>query len=182
MFLLRLYHGERLSVFSIHIWMYAKVHNGGLTAMESMATRTANMVVNTAAYSEWANGGVHYIKPSNIPLVSTRGLNTIQAQADVDDFILGLERLYTDTNYREYIANAGYALVTREEYTWSHIASRFDAIFTEVVYGNRSNGDSENDKRIEREVYQETDDRDRVSETSRRDREEHKKDNLRRRK
>jgi D-inositol-3-phosphate glycosyltransferase len=105
----------------------------GLTAMESMATHTANMAVNTAAISEWANGGVHYIRPSNIPLVSTRGLNTIQAQADIDSYIEGLERLYTDTSYRDYIANSGYGLVTQSKYQWSIIADRLHRIFKDYI-------------------------------------------------
>lgn len=129
----------------------------GLTAMESMATRTANMVVNTAAYSEWAKGGVHYINASTIPLVNTRGLNTIHAQADIYDYINGLERLYSDEAYRKYIAGAGYELVTQSRYTWDSIASSFDAIFTEVLH-ERTDGHSENDRTSKGEVSQETND------------------------
>lgn len=138
----------------------------GLTAMESMATRTANMVVNAAAYSEWAKGGVHYIKPSGIPLVSTKGLNTIQAQADLDDYILGLERMYSEESYRKYIANAGYEIVTREEYTWSNIASRFDAIFTEVLNGHKLNSDTKDGETSKGEVYQEANGADRELESA----------------
>lgn len=133
----------------------------GLTAMESMATKTANMVVNTAAYSEWANGGVHYIEPSNLPLASTRGLNTLLAQADLDSYIAGLQRLYEDVSYRDYIANRGYELVTGEEFTWSNVASRFDAVFTEVIteviteVNNGTNGDSADDKSLQGEIRQE---------------------------
>jgi len=105
----------------------------GLCSMESMATRTANMVVNTAALSEWARGGVHYLKPSTIPYVTIKGLNTIHAQADIDDYVQSLDRMYYDTMYRDYIAEAGYALVSQEKFSWSTIANQFTEVFNDTL-------------------------------------------------
>jgi hypothetical protein len=105
----------------------------GLCTMESMATRTANMVVNTAALSEWARGGVHYIEPSDIPYVTTNGLNTIHAQASIQSYIDGLEKMYTDSLYREYIAESGYALVTQSNFLWDTVAAQFNAVFHNII-------------------------------------------------
>lgn len=104
-----------------------------LCTMESMATKTANMVVNTAALSEWARGGVHYIRPSEIPLVTLKGLNTIHAQADIQDLVFSLEKMYVDNQYRDYIAQQGYDLVTQDMYTWDSVALSFEHIFEDVL-------------------------------------------------
>jgi len=116
----------------------------GLCTMESMATKTANMVVNTAALSEWARGGVHYIQASDVPLVTQKGLNTIHAQTDIADYILSLEKMYTDSAYRNFVAEKGYELVTQDKYTWDSVALSFEHVFNTVMQNNLTQGTKHN--------------------------------------
>jgi glycosyltransferase involved in cell wall biosynthesis len=105
----------------------------GLTTMESMRCGVSNLVLDTAAYSEWARGGVEYIAPADIPFANIRGLNTIHQQPNIDSYIAGLEKLYNDKVYRTTLAQTGYELVSQDKYSWDTISKQFDMVFEEVL-------------------------------------------------
>ncbi len=102
--------------------------NGFLPLAEAMATKTASLVPNHSALSEWPNGAVHYISAPNI-YVATNGLNTIHFVPDKESAIDGLHKLYTDDMYRNALAEKAYHHMQQEQFNWKVIAHRFMDIF-----------------------------------------------------
>ena len=105
----------------------------GLTQMESMACKVANIVPNWSGLGEWAKNGASFI-PCTSTQTHTGGLNTIGGVADKALFIAELDKMYHNRGYRESVAQSGYDLVTKPEFQWSNIARRFDSEFTKLLY------------------------------------------------
>lgn len=113
----------------------------GLTTMESMACKIANIVPNSAALGEWAKGGVLYTDINPIPQYNIKGLNTRGSIPDMASTIKNLEKLYKNSDDRKNIAQAGYNLVHSSQFTWKSVANRFDSVFNEAKAINRDVSD-----------------------------------------
>jgi glycosyltransferase involved in cell wall biosynthesis len=69
--------------------------------------------------------------------------NGLQAHAgDVDSFTVQLGRLLEDPALREDLSAKGKAWV--QDYSWSNVASQYEAVFTALVEDHRSAGSSQN--------------------------------------
>lgn len=100
----------------------------GLPIMEAMATRTAALIPDHSALSEWPKGGVHYMSATE-PIVSINGLNTEHRIPDRASAIAGMQSLYESAIYRDEIAQKGYELVNQPKFRWDNIAKQFMDIF-----------------------------------------------------
>lgn len=100
----------------------------GLTNMEAMACQTACIVPRYSALAEWANGGVHYTEVSSIPFYSDHGVNTRMGIPTPESTVEALQKMYTDTQYRNSVALAGYELVKQDKFNWKNIAQQFDTV------------------------------------------------------
>lgn len=105
----------------------------GLTTMESMACRIANIVPNYSALGEWPKGGVYHTDISPIPLFNTKGINTRGGLADMASTIKALQKLYDNSDLRHSIAKAGYDLVKQQKFTWKAIAMQFEHVFNTTI-------------------------------------------------
>lgn len=94
-----------------------------------MAMRVPMIVPKYSALGEWANGGVHYTDISDIPYFNIKSLNTKGGIATLESTVEALEVMYTDSEYREGIASAGYKLATSAKFNWRNIAQQFDLVF-----------------------------------------------------
>lgn len=114
------------NIADIHMSM-SVAEGWSLSVHESMASRVANLVPCHSALAEWPKGGVEYIKPSNIIQTSPQLVNTIGKIPDIESTIEGLEKLYSDAQYRASIADAGYKIA--KQYKWNEIADKFHTVF-----------------------------------------------------
>jgi glycosyltransferase involved in cell wall biosynthesis len=101
----------------------------GFTAMESMACGVPNIALAYSALGEWARGGIEYIQASDIPLFTSKGLNTRAALPDMQSTLNALEKLYNNAAYRLDLGRRGYNLVTQPQFEWSNIAKKFEDTF-----------------------------------------------------
>jgi hypothetical protein len=104
-----------------------------LTVMERMAMKIPMIVAETAALAEWARGGVHYTGISKEPWFNINGLNTMSDVPSVEDTIAAFDRFYTDVQYRDKIAQAGFSLTQQPKYKWQNVAQQFDAVFQQLI-------------------------------------------------
>jgi glycosyltransferase involved in cell wall biosynthesis len=104
----------------------------GLTAMEGMACKIPQVLPDWSALGEWARSGSVLIPCSNIG-IHPGGINTVGGIPDKNAMISAINDLYQDVGYREKVAQSGLDLVKRPEFKWSAVASRFDALFTEIL-------------------------------------------------
>lgn len=119
------------------------VANVGLTAtmgegwdlptIERMAMKIPMIVPKYSALREWAKGGVHFLELSKEPWFNINGLNTVSNAPSTDSIIEALEKMYTDVDYRDKIATAGYNLVTTPKYRWNTIANQFNTLFMSEI-------------------------------------------------
>lgn len=121
------------SSFDVHI-STTMGEGWGLTQLEAMACKVANIVPEWSALAEWARGGVSYV-PCTATHVHTGGLNTVGGIADKQEYIKELDKMYYDETYRNSIAKAGYDLVSQPQFQWSSVASRFDTAFMNTLRG-----------------------------------------------
>jgi glycosyltransferase involved in cell wall biosynthesis len=105
----------------------------GLTTHERMAMGIPMIVPNFSALGEWPNGGVHYTTIIEEPYYNIHQLNTRGGVSSVSSIIQALELMYTNTEYRNDIAEKGYKLATQAKYNWRTIAEQFNTIFKQVV-------------------------------------------------
>lgn len=109
----------------------------GLTTAEGMACKTPQIVPDWSALGEWCRKEDGSPAVAYVPITSmqanTGGINTIGGIADRDMFIAELDKMYADPDYRASIGSAGYALVRQTKFTWSSVASQFDAVFKRVL-------------------------------------------------
>jgi D-inositol-3-phosphate glycosyltransferase len=105
----------------------------GLTTHERMAMRIPMIVPEYSALGEWARGGVHYTKISDIPYFNVNSLNTKGGVPDKQSTIDALETMYIDKDYREHIAQKGYELATQQKFTWHNIALEFNDVFKTAI-------------------------------------------------
>lgn len=105
----------------------------GLTTMESMACRVAQIVPKYSALGEWTESKVIYTDIDPIPYFSTKGVNTQAGVPTLQSTVKALELLYKDKDLRERTAQAGYELVTQKRFTWQHIAQEFNTTFKNVL-------------------------------------------------
>lgn len=108
--------------------MMRQSSNGGLCTMESMACKVANIVPRYSALGEWANGGVVYMEPSDIPYYTPRQVNTRGCLVHPDEAISKLAMLYENSNTRYAVAEAGYKLVSHPQFTWASVGARFKEV------------------------------------------------------
>jgi Rod binding domain-containing protein len=51
----------------------------------------------------------------------------------VEDTIAAFDRFYTDVQYRDKIAQAGFSLTQQPKYKWQNVAQQFDAVFQQLM-------------------------------------------------
>lgn len=96
----------------------------GLTTMEGMACRTAQIAGDYAALGEWAKGGALLVRcPDEGVMPDVQ--NMIGAAPDRQEMIEALDELYRNPRERATYAQAGYDLVMQPRYRWEHIAQQF---------------------------------------------------------
>lgn len=103
----------------------------GLPSFEHAATRAAQVVPRHTACAElWEDAGV-LVEPA---------LKTITERILIDAWLVtpeavaeALERLYTDAEFLGEMSEKAYRNVTRAEYRWENIATRWDDLFREVI-------------------------------------------------
>lgn len=115
----------------------------GLTTHERMAMRIPMIVPEYSALGEWAKGGVHYTKVSDIPYFNIGSLNTRGGVPEKESTIAALEKIYTDKQYRDDIAEKGYQLATQAKFKWYNIAQQFHKVFIDVISKDKSHGTNE---------------------------------------
>lgn len=103
----------------------------GLVSFEHAATNRAQIVPNHSACRELWRERAHLIPPK-YSLVDPKTLTEFQVvtPGDVAD---ALERLYSDTEYRDRVAEACFELSRKSEYNWKKIAQRWHHLFQEVL-------------------------------------------------
>ena len=75
-------------------------------------------------------------------MVVTHEQNGLQAHAgDVDSFTVQLGRLLEDPALREELAEKGKVWV--QDYSWTNVASQYEAVFTTLIDDHRSAGSSQ---------------------------------------
>ena len=109
----------------------------GLTTAEGMACCVPQIVPDYSALGDWGRkedgtDTMHYVPCTDIA-ISTDCLNTIGGIVDRVGFIEALERLYTDTRYREELAERGNTHVRHKRFNWSIIAKQFDTVLTTAL-------------------------------------------------
>lgn len=102
-----------------------------MTASEAMACKTATLLPEHSAFAEWAKGATHFMLAEQED-VATNTLNTIHYITDKESAIAGLHKLYTEKEYRDQIALAGYTKMNEPAYRWENVAKRFLDIFQSV--------------------------------------------------
>ena len=100
-----------------------------------MACKIPMIVPRWSALGEWPSGGVHYTSMSHEPMFGLRGLNTEGRPPSLISIVESLELLYSNEQYREDIANAGYNIATLDKFNWHNIADKFNTVFMEVLNG-----------------------------------------------
>jgi len=105
----------------------------GLTQMEGMACAVPQVVPDWSALGEWAKDGAALI-PCTSTQANSGGLNTIGGIMDKKMFMLEMDRLYYDADYRKKIGKAGHNLVRAPMFQWKSVADQFDNVFTKVMY------------------------------------------------
>ncbi len=98
----------------------------GLISFEHAATGAPQIVPRHSACQElWADGGV-LVEPaeSYVPSFSPLEMTTVAPAA----VARALDRLYADTDYRDRMSAAAFAVATRPEYRWSAVAEQWQTI------------------------------------------------------
>ena len=98
--------------------------------------RIPMIVPNFSALGEWPKGGVHYTDIVEEPYYNIHQLNTRGGISSVKSIITALETMYTNTEYRNDIAEKGYKLATQDKYNWRTIAEQFNTVFKQVIAEN----------------------------------------------
>jgi glycosyltransferase involved in cell wall biosynthesis len=109
----------------------------GLTTHERMAMRIPMIVPEYSALGEWAKGGVHYTRVSDIPYFNIGSVNTKGGVPDMQSTVDALEALYVDKDYRDHIAQKGYELATQSKFSWRTIALQFNDVFNAAINTNK---------------------------------------------
>lgn len=107
----------------------------GLTTMESMACKTANIAVDIAAIPEWSNGTV-YLVPEDThipPNFTPKQLTTRHGVVDISALVTAFETLYTNHTLRNEYAQKGYERVRDPMFKWPTVAKQFETIFSGVI-------------------------------------------------
>jgi D-inositol-3-phosphate glycosyltransferase len=103
----------------------------GLVSFEHAATGAAQVVPDHSACSEiWSGRGeLIPIARSYIPEFSVLEMGEVS----VDGVAESLEHLYSNPQHQQELAEAGYALTQREEYSWDYVAKQFDDLFDSIA-------------------------------------------------
>ena len=104
----------------------------GLSSIESMACGVPNMAPRWSALGEWAKGAMHFVECTSTT-INTGNINTIGGIADEEQFVEGLQKLYTDAKYRQELRTKGFECIQDPKYRWANIAAQFDAVFRDVL-------------------------------------------------
>jgi len=107
----------------------------GLTTAEGMASRIAQVVPDYSALGEWPRGGVDYYGLDDTQ-VATGLINTIWAVPDAEE-LAGKIRFYEQNpNERFRLAERGFELINKPEFSWDYVGGKMDAALREVVNGS----------------------------------------------
>lgn len=96
----------------------------GLTTMEGMACRTAQIAGDYAAIGEWGKDAALLVdcpEEGIMPDVQ----NMIGAAPDRQQMINAMDRMYRDVRLRETVAQAGFNRVSEPRFRWENIAAGF---------------------------------------------------------
>lgn len=103
-----------------------------LCATESMACGVPNMGGRWSALAEWADGAMHFVECTDT-FVNPGNINTVGGIVNEDQFVEGLQKLYSDEAYRKHLIEKGFECVNEPKYRWANIAAQFDAVFRDVL-------------------------------------------------
>lgn len=103
----------------------------GLVSFEHAATRSAQVVPRHASCEEIWSGTAELVEPC-MSMVDPESMSDQQYVAP-GDVAAALERLYDDAEHRQEIADKCYALATDPGFRWDRIASRWEALFNELL-------------------------------------------------
>lgn len=106
----------------------------GLSTLEGMACRRAQLGGDFAALGEWASGSAVLVPCTEI-FVHTGGINTIGMIPDRGAFIEGLHKLYRDRHFREEYASRGFKLAQQKQFNWDTIGAAVGRELAFVLHG-----------------------------------------------
>jgi glycosyltransferase involved in cell wall biosynthesis len=103
----------------------------GLVSFEHAATGAAQVVPEHTACAQIWRGHAELIPvvTSYIPEFTVLEMGEVSAKGVAQ----ALENLYSNPGHRQRLAQAGFALTQRPEYSWHRIPQRFDDLFVELA-------------------------------------------------
>ena len=103
----------------------------GLTNVEHAITGAAQIVPNHSACAEVFNG-VGELIPTVTPITIDKQM-TLGQLVSAEGVAESLEKVYSNKDYREQLADAGLEKFSRPEYQWENVAELFDSAFKDVI-------------------------------------------------
>ncbi len=113
----------------------------GLTQMEGMACRRAQVAPRFAALGEWIDENQALLVPIEYKEACSGNLNHIGGIVDGSKFVDALDVLYRDSEKREDYANKGLRLVRQPEFRWENIGREFHNAFVRLLKQHGSTKD-----------------------------------------
>jgi D-inositol-3-phosphate glycosyltransferase len=123
----------RLVYNTLNVCMSTSQGEGmGLPAMEAMACGIPCLLPNWAAYADWAKDAAVLV-PCTSTAVGPPWIGVLGGVADEEMFVEQLNALYTNQEYRERIATAGFDRVSQDRFRWENIGLRWKYVLDVAI-------------------------------------------------
>lgn len=103
----------------------------GLTSIEHAITKSAQIVPNHSACAEIFMGCGELVNPK-LSYTFDHSM-TVGKLVDPVDVAISMEKLYTDTTYRETLEKKAFEKFSDPKYSWKEIANRWNNVFLEAI-------------------------------------------------
>jgi D-inositol-3-phosphate glycosyltransferase len=103
----------------------------GLTTLEGMACRRAQIAVDFAAVGDWARWTFEKL-PVREYACTPNYINSIGGVTGVEDIVVSLKRMYDHSEQRRGLAEAGFTLANEPQFRWENIGARFVNMLAEL--------------------------------------------------
>lgn len=103
----------------------------GMPSFEHGATRASQIVPRHTSLADLWNGAAEFIEP--VMTLTYPGNLTHAHLVTPEGVATALERLYTDRDHRDALAEAAYRNATRPQFDWSTISGQWRNLFDEIL-------------------------------------------------